>query len=139
MGSATGKVPHAWEGLMSRKVLVVDDSVAIARQLTKLLESFGGYEVVGHAKNGAEAIKMFKTLNPELVLMDIVMPMMDGIQSLRTLLMLDPKVKVVVVSSVGGVGSKVEEAIRLGAKNVISKPFEAEKVRGILEKLFQAE
>ncbi|MBW1809480.1 MAG: response regulator [Deltaproteobacteria bacterium] len=124
---------------MSRKVLVVDDSLAIARQLTKIIEEFGGYKVIGHAKNGAEAVKLFKTLEPDVVMMDIVMPMMDGIQSLRTLMRLDPKAKVVVVSSVGGVGQKVEEAIRLGARNVISKPFEPEKVQSILERLFEQE
>ena len=124
---------------MSHKVLVVDDSVAIARQLTKLVEGFGGYEVVGHAKNGAEAVKLFKSLQPEVVLMDIVMPMMDGIQSLRTLLRLDPDAKVVMISSMGGVGAKVEEALRLGARSVISKPFEPERVRAALEKLYAPE
>ncbi len=124
---------------MSHKVLVVDDSIAIARQLTKLVEGFGGYEVVGHAKNGAEAVKLFKSLEPDVILMDIVMPMMDGIQSLRTLLRLDPEAKVVMISSMGGVGAKVEEALRLGAKNVISKPFEPERVRAALEKLHAPE
>lgn len=121
---------------MSHKVLVVDDSTAIARQLTKLVEGFGGYEVVGHAKNGAEAVKLFKSLEPEVVLMDIVMPMMDGIQSLRTLLRLDPNAKVVMISSMGGVGAKVEEALRLGARAVISKPFEPDRVRAALENLY---
>jgi two-component system chemotaxis response regulator CheY len=124
---------------MNHKVLVVDDSVAIARQLTKMVEGFGDYDVVGHAKNGAEAVKLFKTLTPDLVLMDIVMPMMDGIQSLRTLMRLDPEAKVIVISSMGGVGHKVEEAIRLGARNVISKPFEPEKIKTILEKVFEKE
>ncbi len=124
---------------MSRKVLIVDDSVAIARKLTKLVESLGEYEVVGHAKNGAEAIKLFKTLEPEMVLMDIIMPMMDGIQSLRTLLKIDPTAKVVMVTSMGGVGSKVQEALRLGARSIISKPFEADKIRFVLERLNKEE
>jgi two-component system chemotaxis response regulator CheY len=124
---------------MSRKVLVVDDSISIARQLTKMVEGFGGYEVVGHAKNGAEAVKLFKTLQPDVVLMDIVMPMMDGIQSLRTLMRLDPEAKVVVISSMGGVGQKVEEAIRLGARSVISKPFEEQKVHSVLQRVFEQE
>jgi two-component system chemotaxis response regulator CheY len=122
---------------MSHKVLVVDDSIAIARQLTKMVESFGGYQVVGHAKNGAEAVKLFKTLEPDIVLLDIVMPMMDGLQSLRTLMRLDPEAKVIVISSVGGVGQKVEEAIRLGARSVVSKPFEEEKVKSVLERVLQ--
>lgn len=122
---------------MSHKVLVVDDSIAIARQLTKMVESFGGYQVVGHAKNGAEAVKLFKTLSPDIVLLDIVMPMMDGLQSLRTLMRLDPEAKVIVISSVGGVGQKVEEAIRLGARSVVSKPFEEDKVKAVLERVLQ--
>jgi two-component system chemotaxis response regulator CheY len=122
---------------MSHKVLVVDDSIAIARQLTKMVESFGGYTVVGHAKNGAEAVKLFKTLGPDIVLLDIVMPMMDGLQSLRTLMRLDPEAKVIVISSVGGVGQKVEEAIRLGARSVVSKPFEEDKVKSVLERVLQ--
>jgi two-component system chemotaxis response regulator CheY len=124
---------------MARKVLLVDDSVAIARQLTKLVQELGDYEVVAHARNGAEAVKLFKTAAPDVVLMDIVMPMMDGIQSLRTLLRLDPAAKVVMVSSLGGVGAKVEEAIRLGARAVISKPFEADRIRGVLDSLFTQE
>ncbi len=124
---------------MSSKVLVVDDSIAIARQLTKMVEGFGGYQVVGHAKNGAEAVKLFKTLGPDIVLLDIVMPMMDGLQSLRTLMRLDPEAKVIVISSVGGVGQKVEEAIRLGARSVISKPFEEDKVKSILERVLEQE
>ena len=122
---------------MSHKVLVVDDSIAIARQLTKMVEGFGGYQVVGHAKNGAEAVKLFKTLGPDIVLLDIVMPMMDGLQSLRTLMRLDPEAKVIVISSVGGVGQKVEEAIRLGARSVVSKPFEEDKVKSVLERVLQ--
>jgi two-component system chemotaxis response regulator CheY len=122
---------------MSHKVLVVDDSIAIARQLTKMVEGFGEYQVVGHAKNGAEAVKLFKTLGPDIVLLDIVMPMMDGLQSLRTLMRLDPEAKVIVISSVGGVGQKVEEAIRLGARSVVSKPFEEDKVKSVLERVLQ--
>ena len=121
---------------MSRKVLVVDDSIATIRQLTKLINGFGDYEIVGHAKNGAEGVKMYKSLQPDVVLLDIVMPMMDGIQSLRTLLRLDPDAKVVMISSMGGVGAKVEEAIRLGARNIVSKPFDPEVVRSVLEKLY---
>jgi len=122
---------------MSHKVLVVDDSIAIARQLTKMVEGFGEYQVVGHAKNGAEAVKLFKTLGPDIVLLDIVMPMMDGLQSLRTLMRLDPEAKVIVISSVGGVGQKVEEAIRLGARSVVSKPFEEDKVKSVLERVLK--
>ena len=125
---------------MTRKILVVDDSIAIGRQLTKILqEEIGGYEVVGHAKNGAEAVMLFKSLKPDVVLMDIVMPMMDGLQALRALTKLDPKAKVVVVSSVGGMGQTVEEALRLGALSVVSKPFESAKIKATLDRIFLEE
>ncbi|MBW1809869.1 MAG: response regulator [Deltaproteobacteria bacterium] len=120
---------------MKTKVLIVDDSIAVVRQMTKLLESFGGYDVVGHAKNGAEAVKLFKTVKPEIVLMDIIMPMMDGIQSLRTIKKLDPNAKVVMLTALGGVSKKVEDAVRLGALSVISKPIDPEKVRTVLEQI----
>ncbi|MBW1808495.1 MAG: response regulator [Deltaproteobacteria bacterium] len=119
---------------MRTKVLIADDSISVARQITQMLESFGGYDVIGHAKNGAEAVRLFKTVNPEIVLMDILMPIMDGIQALRTIIRLDPYAKVVMISSMGGVSKKVEEAVRLGALNIISKPLEPEKFRTILEK-----
>jgi two-component system, chemotaxis family, chemotaxis protein CheY len=118
---------------MNTRVLIADDSIAAAHQITELLERLGGYEVVGHAKDGAQAVRLFKTLKPEIVLMDILMPMMDGIQSLRTIIKLDPGAKVVMVSAMGGVSKKVEEAVRLGALSVISKPFEPEKVRAVMK------
>ncbi|MBN2496023.1 MAG: response regulator [Deltaproteobacteria bacterium] len=120
---------------MRSKVLVVDDSLATARQLTRMIDSFAGYEVVGHARDGLEGIQLFKQLGPDVVLMDIAMPRMDGLESLRTVMSLKPEAKVVMVSAMGGVGRKVEEAIRLGARNVISKPFEPSRVQGILDTL----
>ncbi len=124
---------------MKHKVLIVDDSAALARQLQNVLAEMDEYEVVGSAADGAQAIKMYKTLNPDVVLMDIVMPMMDGLQSLRTILKLDASAKVVMISSLGGVGSKVEEALRLGAQNVISKPFDKEQIYSVLKKIFESD
>ena len=118
-----------------KKVLVVDDSLSVARQLENIITSSGEFEVLGHAKNGAEAIKMHQTHHPDIICMDMNMPVMDGITALRTLVALDKAVKVVMVSSLGGVGDKFTEALKLGARNVISKPFEADKVLDILRKL----
>ena len=120
---------------MKKSVLIVDDSMAVAKQLEKLMESFDEYEIAGHARDGAEAIRLYKSLKPDVVLMDIVMPLMDGLQSLRTLIRLDPQAKVIMVSSVGGVGQKVEDALRLGARHVVSKPFDAEKLKAVLDRV----
>lgn len=118
-----------------KKVLIVDDSIAVARQLEKIVTSTGEFETVGHAKNGAEAIKMKQMTKPDLVCMDMNMPVMDGLTALRTLMAMDPKAKVVMVTSLGGVGDKFAEALRLGAKTVLSKPFDAEVVLKTLREL----
>lgn len=118
-----------------KKVLVVDDSLSVARQLEKILNESGDFVCVGHAKNGAEAIKMNHSENPDFICMDMNMPGMDGLTALRSLVVLDKEVKVVMVTSLGGVGDKFAEALKLGAKNVISKPFEAETVLNVLRAL----
>jgi len=118
-----------------KKVLVVDDSISVARQLEKILNESGEFVCVGHAKNGAEAIKMNHSENPDVICMDMNMPGMDGLTALRSLVVLDKEVKVVMVTSLGGVGDKFAEALKLGAKNVISKPFEAETVLNVLRAL----
>ena len=118
-----------------KKVLVVDDSLSVARQLEKIIADSGDFTSVGHAKNGAEAIKMNHTENPDIICMDMNMPGMDGLTALRSLAVLDKDVKVVMVTSLGGVGDKFTEALKLGAKNVISKPFETDTVLQILREL----
>jgi two-component system chemotaxis response regulator CheY len=118
-----------------KKVLVVDDSLSVARQLEKLINDSGDFVCVGHAKNGAEAIKMNHTEDPDIICMDMNMPGMDGLTALRSLVVLDKEVKVIMVTSLGGVGDKFAEALKLGAKNVISKPFEADTVLNVLRAL----
>lgn len=118
-----------------KRVLLIDDSIAIARQLEKILTESGAFEVVGHARNGIEGVKLFTSLNPDVVCMDIVMPEMDGLQTIRFLTNLDKDARIVVISSTGGVGDKVMEALKFGAKNIISKPFEPEKVIKILKEV----
>jgi two-component system chemotaxis response regulator CheY len=118
-----------------KKVLVVDDSLSVARQLEKIISESEEFTCVGHAKNGAEAIKMNHAEDPDIICMDMNMPGMDGLTALRSLSMLDKEVKVVMVTSLGGVGDKFTEALKLGAKNVISKPFEADDVLKILRGL----
>ncbi len=118
-----------------KKVLVVDDSISVARQLEKILTDSGEFQVVGHGKNGMEAIRLHQTEHPDIICMDMNMPGMDGLTALRTLVALDKNVKVVMVTSLGGVGDKFTEALRLGARTVISKPFEGENVLKILREI----
>ncbi len=111
-----------------KKVLIVDDSISVARQLEKIIAESGDFQFIGHGKNGLEALKLHKTLSPDIICMDMNMPGMDGITALRSLVALDPAVNVVMITSLGGVGDKFKECIKLGARTVISKPFEAETV-----------
>jgi len=118
-----------------KTVLVVDDSLAMARLLEKIINDSGEFTCVGMARNGAEAIKMKLSEKPDIICMDMNMPGMDGLTALRSLVMLDKDVKVVMVTSLGGVGDKFTEALKLGAKNVISKPYEAADILRILREL----
>jgi len=118
-----------------KRVLIADDSISVARQLERIVNSTGEFTTIGHAKNGAEAIRLNQSENPDIIMLDMNMPVMDGLTALRNLAVLDPQVKVVMVTSLGGVGDKYAEAIRLGARNVISKPFEAENVLKVLRSL----
>jgi len=116
-----------------RKVLVVDDSGIVARQLSRILEDSGRYQVVGHALDGFAAIRQFKEANPDIVCLDVVMPNLDGIQALRLIKQVRADATVVVISSVGGVADKVEECLRAGAASVLTKPFDAAKVLEVLD------
>lgn len=118
-----------------KKVLLVDDSLIVARQLQRILEESGEFAVCGHGKNGLEAIKLNQEHNPDIICMDVNMPLMDGLTALRTIASLDAEVRVVMVTSLSGVGDTFVEAMKLGARSVISKPFEADTVLNILRQL----
>ena len=118
-----------------KKVLVTDDSLAIARNLEKIIQESGDFVCVGHAKDGSEAIKMNHTLDPDIICLDMNMPGMDGLTALRSIVVLDREVKIVMVSSLGSAGDRFDEALKLGALNVISKPFTAADVLQVLRKL----
>lgn len=117
---------------MGKKVLIVDDAVFMRMKLKDILEN-NGYEVVGEASNGKEALELFISETPDLVTMDITMPEMDGIEALRGIKKLDPKAVVVMCSAMGQ-QSMVMEAIQEGAIDFIVKPFDTERVLKSLDK-----
>lgn len=124
---------------MGTRTLVVDDSLVVGRQLRGVLEADGRFVVVGHAKDGAEALSMFANESPELVILDLVMPTMDGIQALRAMRRMDAGVRVVVLSTVGGDAERAEEAMRAGASAVVAKPFEAAELVSVLTRIVAEE
>lgn len=117
---------------LSKRVLIVDDSVHAAEQLRKIIETLEGFVVVGSAQNGAEGLKLYHQLGPDVVCMDIVMPMMDGLQAGRAILSHDPGVELYMISSIADVPAKLGQAIELGARDVMAKPFNAEEVTAML-------
>lgn len=120
---------------MSRKinVLLVDDSRTVLAQIERILEEVDDLAVVGMARDGAGAIRMATESNPDLVLMDIAMPGLDGLSALRTIKSMHPMMEVAMVSSVSGDAQKAEEAFRLGACQVLGKPFDPELIECLVE------
>jgi len=116
-----------------KRVLVVDDSSIVARQLTKILEESGRYQVMGHAPDGFSAVKRFKEENPDIVCLDVVMPNLDGIQALRLIRQVRANAVVVMISSMAGVADKVAECLKAGATSVVQKPFDAKRVLEVLD------
>ncbi|OOM74131.1 chemotaxis protein CheY [Clostridium puniceum] len=115
-----------------KKVLVVDDAAFMRLSLKTILER-NGFEVIGEAVNGKDAIQKFKILKPDIVTMDITMPEMDGIQALSEIIKSDPKANVMMLSAMGQ-ESRIREAITLGAKGFIIKPFKEENLLKALSK-----
>jgi len=113
------------------KILLVDDAAFMRMRCSKLLLE-NGYEVA-EAENGQDAIAKYQSYQPDLVLMDITMPVMDGITATRELKNLDPNAKVVMVSALGQ-QTMVIEAIKAGAKDFVVKPFEPDKILATVRK-----
>lgn len=116
-----------------KRVLVVDDALFMRDALTSILER-NGYEVVGHAQDGKEAITKYKSLYPDVVTLDVNMPGMNGVEVLKALKILDPAVKVVMVTA-NGQDSVVRDAVTLGAKNFIVKPFTERRLIEVMKRL----
>jgi two-component system, chemotaxis family, chemotaxis protein CheY len=111
---------------MAPSVLIVDDALFM-RMMIKDILSKDGFEIVGEAENGVEAVKKYAELHPDLVTMDIVMPEMDGIEAVRNIIKIDPAARVLMCSAMGQ-QPLVVEALEAGAKDFIIKPFQPAKV-----------
>ena len=115
------------------RVLVVDDAMFIRHIIGDLLKQHG-HEVVGEAANGQEAVDRYRELKPDVTTLDITMPEKDGLTALKELIAIDPGAKVVMCSALSQ-ESKVLEAVKAGAKDFISKPFQAQRVLSAIEKV----
>jgi two-component system chemotaxis response regulator CheY len=114
------------------RVLVVDDAAFMRKMVTDAL-SGGGHEIVGEAGNGVEAVTRYQELRPDVMTLDITMPEKDGLAALQEIIAVDPGAKVIMCSALGQ-ESKVLESIKLGAKDFVVKPFQADRVLSAVAK-----
>ena len=113
---------------MAKNILICDDA-AFMRMMIKDILTKNGYNIAGEAENGAKAVEKYNELKPDLVLMDITMPEMDGIQALK-----NPNASVIMCSAMGQ-QAMVIESIQSGAKDFIVKPFQADRVLEAVQKV----
>ena len=111
---------------MGNKILVVDDA-AFMRMMIKDILTKNGYEVIGEAENGLKAIERYQELKPDLVLMDITMPELDGIKAVQQIKANDPNAKIIMCSAMGQ-EAMVLDSIKSGARDFIVKPFQQDRV-----------
>jgi two-component system, chemotaxis family, chemotaxis protein CheY len=117
---------------MANRILIVDDA-AFMRMMIKDILSKNGFEIVGEAADGAQAVDKYKETSPDLVTMDITMPEMDGITALKEIKKVNPQAKVIMCSAMGQ-QAMVIDAIQAGAKDFIVKPFQADRVLEAINK-----
>ena len=119
--------------MIMAKILIVDDSRTSRRMLRAILEEMG-HEVVAEAVNGEDGFVKYKELNPDLVTLDITMPVLDGIQALSLIKKHDPEAKAVMITAAGQ-RDKMIKAVKYGAAEFITKPYEKEVVEKILKEV----
>lgn len=113
------------------KMLVCDDSILARKSMTAMLNSFG-YENIFEVSNGEDAVNKYKAEKPDIVFLDIVMPVKDGITATKEIIEFDPDAKIIVISSVG-TQTHLREVIKAGAKDFIQKPVDQDLLKKIIE------
>jgi len=122
---------------MGAKVLIVDDALFMRNMLRNIF-SESGFDIVGEAQNGNEAIEMYRQLRPDLVTMDIVMPEKNGIEALKEIMSADSSARIIICSALGQ-ESLIMEALEAGARDFIVKPFKPPKVIEVAQKVLSSD
>jgi len=121
---------------MIRTLLVADDA-RIIRQIIKDMARSAGWEIVGEASNGQEAIERYRELHPDAVTLDLVMPEHDGLHALHGIMEFDPQAKILVVSALEQ-RQVLKDAFKAGAADFIAKPFDKQSLQTALDQLLPA-
>ena len=123
--------------MTAKRVLIVDDALIIRKRIKEIAEA-AGWQVVGEAKDGKEAVAIYQREKPDMVTLDIIMPNMDGVSALKQMIDSDPQAQVVMISAVNQ-KEKLAECIQAGAIDFIVKPFEKASLRSFFEKYLLAD
>ena len=115
------------------KVLVIDDSPFIFKAIKKALGT-NGFEVVDNAVNGQIGLEMYEKYNPDVITLDVTMPVMDGIETARELFAKNPNVKIVMLSAMGD-DILINQAKELGIKHFVAKPFKPDELLNVVNSL----
>lgn len=113
------------------KMLVCDDSILARKSMSAMLNSFG-YDNVIEVSNGEDAVNKYKEMKPDIVFLDIVMPVKDGITATKEIIEFDPDARIIVISSVG-TQTHLREVIKAGARDFIQKPVEQDLLKQIID------
>lgn len=119
------------------RVMIVDDAMFM-RMMIKDILTRNGIEVVGEATNGIKAVEMYTECKPDIVIMDITMPEMNGIEATKAIMQKDSGAKIIMCSAMGQ-QALVIDAVKAGAKDFIVKPFQADRVLEALSKAFKGD
>ena len=122
---------------MAARILIVDDALFMRNMLRNIF-SESGFDVVGEAQNGNEAVEKYRELKPDLVTMDIVMPEKNGIEALKEIMGEDAGARIVICSALGQ-ESLIMEALEAGARDFIVKPFKPPKVIEVTQKVLSGD
>lgn len=115
------------------RVMIVDDAAFMRMTIKKMLEAHG-HSVAGEAENGVEAVRKYAEIKPDIVLLDITMPEMNGVDALKRIKELEPKAKVIICSAMGQ-QAMVAQAIQCGAKDFVVKPFEESRLIAAVDRV----
>ena len=118
---------------MAKRILICDDANFMRAMLRDILNK-AGYEICGEASNGAEGVRMYKELKPDLMTMDVVMPEISGIEAVQKIMEYDSQAKILMCTAMGQ-QVNVAKAIQAGAKDFVVKPFDPSRVLGAIEKI----
>jgi len=120
-----------------KKVIIVDDAGFTRAMLKKIINDTSYAEVIAEAKNGKEAVTLYKKLKPDMVTMDLIMPEVGGLEAIDSILKIDKSASIIVVSAIGQ-QDLILEATKIGVKDFIRKPFKKDQVNEILERHIKA-